>query len=134
MVFKSKKDIWMGIIIWLMIILFLKFLYDSIVAFSIIGIVISIILTIFVGLIWFYTRYSINNDVLVIRYGIIKMSVNIQDITTISKTTNPFVSPALSIYRLEISYSKFKTVQISPKNEELFMEQLKMINPEITTK
>ncbi|WP_317957998.1 PH domain-containing protein [Oceanobacillus kimchii] len=132
--FKSKKDIWMGIIIWLMIILFLKFLYDSIVAFSIIGIVISIILTIFVGLIWFYTRYSINNDVLVIRYGIIKMSVNIQDITTISKTTNPFVSPALSIYRLEISYSKFKTVQISPKNEELFMEQLKMINPEITTK
>ncbi|NBJ68660.1 MULTISPECIES: PH domain-containing protein [Clostridia] len=90
-----------------------------------------IFLTVFIVLIWFFTRYRINNNVLVIRYGIIKLSVNIQDITTIRETTNPFVSLALSVRRIEISYDKYKTVQISPKNEKLFVEQLKNVNPEI---
>ncbi|MBS7429248.1 MULTISPECIES: PH domain-containing protein [Virgibacillus] len=63
-----------------------------------------------------------------------KQTINIKDIRSIRKTTNPFVAPSLSIRRIEISYDQYKTVQISPKEKSAFIKQLKEIHSEIACK
>ncbi|WP_045517197.1 PH domain-containing protein [Neobacillus niacini] len=37
---------------------------------------------------------------------------------------NPFVAPALSMNRIEINYGKYNTIQISPKELNLFVNEL----------
>lgn len=130
-VFPTRRDIWMGILIWAIIFIFLKGLYHSISQLSLIGIIIMSILLYCVGAMWFYTRYIIQDNMLVIRYGVIKQTIHIQDIKAIRKTTNPFVAPSLSIHRIEINYGKYKTTQISPKDIKSFMKQLEKRNPKI---
>ncbi|TKI62863.1 hypothetical protein FC756_19040 [Lysinibacillus mangiferihumi] len=71
-------------------------------------------------------QYSLQNrtDTLQIPYGLIKMKSN-------RHTTNPFVAPSLSVHRIEINYEKYKTIQISPKDRQAFVEALQQKNPYI---
>lgn len=134
MVFSSKKDLWMAIPIWAFIIVFVRMLYKAITQGSMIGIVIAIILISFVGAIWFYTRYTIENELLIINFGCIKKTLNIRDIRSIRKTTNPFASPSLSIHKIEISYDKYETIQIAPKDMNIFIDELQKRNADIQVK
>lgn len=131
MVFKSKMDVWMAIPIWALIVMFCRMLYVAIVQVSIIGMILALIVICFIGAIWFHTRYIIKHELLIIRYGWMKQTINIKDIKSIRKTTNPFVAPSLSIRRIEISYDQYKTVQISPKEESAFIKKLKEIHSNI---
>lgn len=134
MVFSSKKDIWMGIPIWALIIAFLRMLYEAISQLSTVGIIIAVIILCFIGSIWFHTRYIIQDELLVIKYGFIKQTININDIKSFRKTTNPFVSPSLSIHRIELTYGRYDTVQVSPKEIKFFVETLQEKNPDIQVK
>ena len=132
MIFSSKKDIWMSTLIWVLTIAFLWIFYRSIfVQLDIIGIFIMLILICLLLAIWFNTRYKIEKDKLTISYGLIKIAINIQDIHSIRKTTNPFVAPSLSVHRIEINYGKYKTIQISPRELNRFTDELKKKNPNI---
>jgi|SRR5699024_9333401 uncharacterized membrane protein YdbT with pleckstrin-like domain len=128
MVFSSKKDIWLGIPIWAILAAFLWMFYNAISQASIVGVIIALILLGFVGAIWFRTRYIIQDEVLIIKYGFMKQTINIKEIKSIRKTTNPFVSPALSIHRIEINYGNYETVQISPKEINPFVDELQKRN------
>ncbi|USK71168.1 PH domain-containing protein [Peribacillus asahii] len=132
MEFSSKKDMWMGIIIWAVIGLFAWIFYEStFIEFDLAGI---IVMTILVGLllsIWFCTHYKIEQGILKISYGPIKKSIAIEDIQSIRLTVNPFTAPALSMYRIEINYRKYKTISISPLNQERFIKELQKLNPKI---
>ena len=132
MEFSSKKDIWMGIIIWAVIGVFVWIFYEStFIEFDLVGI---IVMTIMIGLllsIWFWTRYKIEQGILKISYGPIKKSIAIEDIQSIRLTVNPFTAPALSMYRIEINYRKYKTISISPINQERFIKELQKLNPKI---
>ncbi|MEH6947843.1 PH domain-containing protein [Bacillus sp. JJ634] len=132
MEFSSKKDMWMGIIIWAVIGLFAWIFYEStFIEFNLVGI---IVMTIMVGLllsIWFCTHYKIEQGILKISYGPIKKSIAIEDIQSIRLTVNPFTAPALSMYRIEINYRKYKTISISPINQERFIKELQKLNPKI---
>lgn len=93
-----------------------------------------IILVVLIGLflwIWFHTRYQLDDHHLLIFYGPMKISIDIDRIETIRNTVTPFVGPALSIYRLEIQYHKSKTITVSPKNTRKFIDELKKRNPHI---
>jgi uncharacterized membrane protein YdbT with pleckstrin-like domain len=132
MVFKSRKDIWMGIVIWALIFAFIWFFYQSVfVQLDILGIIVMIVMIYLLGTIWFNTRYKIDNDALKISYGFIKKSIDIQEIKSIRNTTNPFVAPSLSVHRIEINYGKYKTIQISPKDIQAFVNELQTKNPHI---
>ncbi|WP_369010252.1 PH domain-containing protein [Oceanobacillus alkalisoli] len=50
------------------------------------------------------------------------------------KTMNPFISPSLSIHRIELTYNKYETVQVSPKEIKFFVETLQEKNPDIQIK
>ena len=97
MMFPSKRDMWMGMIIWGVIFLWCWILYEAIfVTFNIITIVLMPILISLLISIWFYTRYTIKQETLQIAYGPMKWNVNIQDIHYIREIKNPFTAPALS--------------------------------------
>ncbi|KKB36047.1 PH domain-containing protein [Bacillus thermotolerans] len=130
MFFSSKRDIWLMFIFWLLIFLFIippLFIMDA----SWIGVLIPFSGAIVMLWIWFNTGYTIEESVIKINYGPIKKSIDIHEINSIRSARNPFIDPALSMDKIEINYAAFKTIAISPKNQEEFVHQLLRKNPHI---
>ena len=70
------------------------------------------------------TNYTIAGDVLIIRGGPFRWKIDIDSITSITPTSNPLSSPALSLDRLRIEYAKGRAIMISPKDREEFLAEL----------
>ncbi|MGV3697314.1 MAG: PH domain-containing protein [Flavobacterium sp.] len=124
MVYKSKRD-W-----WLMLIVFVPLGFPIVM-----GIVENdywtslIFVAIFaaMSILFHYTRYTIQDDKLIIW----TTKIDIHTITKIYKTRNPLSSPALSINRIAICYNKYDEVLVSPKEREEFIGELLKVNPNI---
>ena len=81
------------------------------------------------------TYYVIEKEMLKIRAGFLyKLDLDIQQIKRIEETSSPLSSPAASFERLEIIYNKFDSVIISPKEKQLFIQDILQINPSIEIK
>ncbi|EDL65616.1 PH domain-containing protein [Bacillus sp. SG-1] len=90
------------------------------------------------------TYYEINDRVLRIVAGPIRYTIEIERIKSVRPSRNPLSSPALSLDRLEITYSKptgkvesrysWNTILISPKNKERFIDELLKVNRKIEVK
>lgn len=129
MTFVSKKDVWMGLIIWTLIGEGLYLLYEfSFVHKTIIGIAAALGLISFFSVIWFRTYYKVADDKLYIYFGFIKQTIDIETITSFRYTRNPFTAPALSICRIEIQYNQYEAVQLSPREIEAFIQALQKQN------
>ncbi|WP_438317028.1 PH domain-containing protein [Sporosarcina sp. FA9] len=139
MYFPTKKDVWFSIIIWGFI-LFMILIYifggepvgwQLITYKSIPGYIIGALIITLLLWIWFGTGYKIEGEFLKVRYGPFKSKINIKEIKVIRRTKNPFTAPALSVDRLEIQFSKFDVINISPKSESQLIHSLLAINPHI---
>ena len=97
------------------------------------GLAIMIGSIIFVASFYLRTYYVITADnKLKIVCGFFSFpTIDILSIKKIKPTKNPLSSPALSIDRLEITYSKFGSILISPANKVDFVSNIKSINPHI---
>lgn len=81
------------------------------------------------------TFYEVDEKNVIVKCGFLfKKTIVIHDIKKISETTSVISSPATSLDRLEISYGKFDSILISPKQKKEFIEQLISINPTIEVK
>ena len=130
--FASRKDMWMGIIVWTLISLFAVFLFQSIfVHFNIIGLLCTVLIISWLSLCWFRTNYTIEKGILTVKNGLLIKKINIHEIETVRYITNPFVAPALSRHKLEINYGNYGFIQISPKDRNAFINELKKINTRI---
>ncbi len=80
---------------------------------------------IYVGLI-FPMRYGLDNHQLVVRFGICRQRIPLDNILEVRPTRNPLSSPALSLDRLHVQFGKgfFKAVMISPADREQFLADL----------
>lgn len=80
-------------------------------------------------------RYIISGDKLFVKIGNIPCgSVKITNIISVERSYNPLSSPAASLKRLSISLggkAKFPYMLISPVREKEFIEELKILNPNI---
>ncbi len=78
-------------------------------------------------------RYGIQDRFLHIKCGFLyNKKIDIENITKIEKTSSLLSSPAASLTdRIEISYSKFNSVIISPQNRKAFLKDLLAINSSI---
>ncbi|MGH0430892.1 PH domain-containing protein [Bacillus hominis] len=83
---------------------------------------------------WFSTKYTVGEETITIRSGLVKKSIFIRDIKRISDTKNPIAAHALSFDRLEIVYGAHNTEIISPENKEYFISHVKSKNPHIEIK
>lgn len=128
MYFPSRKDKWITVIIW------------GITLFSIISPIVNqeVISLVFLlplsGLLlwfWFSTGYFIENGIIKIRYGPIRLKVPIKNIQIIKKKKNPLAAPALSIDKIELVSGRFDVISISPKNQEEFLKRILEINDSV---
>jgi len=128
MYFPSKRDVWLGLLIWGLVLL------AAVPALLKPGkgqLIIMIAVILFVGWIWFGTGYEISDDELKIRCGPFRQRIPLQEIKEIKKTRSPLSSPACSLDRMEIKYGKSKRLMISPADKEGFIKMLTGRVPQI---
>lgn len=128
--FPSKKDSWLGIIIWGS---FVFGLAMSILAQTWWLALILVAFWAFVAWVWFTTGYTIDDGKLQIRSGPFSQTVAIDDITSVKPTRNPLASLALSIDRLEVRYGRGSTL-ISPLDKDGFIKALQAENSAVEVK
>lgn len=139
MYFPSKKDVWMTILVWGLI-LFLISVYifggepvgvQLITYKSVPGILMTIVMVGFLMWLWFGTGYKVEDGFITIIFGPFKSKVKIADIRKLRATKNPLSAPALSFSRIEIMYGTYGMALVSPKDKELFIKMLLEENPNI---
>lgn len=119
--FPSKKDIWLNSLIVGSIVLFLLIpLFD----FSLITFVIVYPLAGVMIWLWLATSYTIEDGILIIKYGPFSKRIKVKSIQALQKSKSLHSAPALSIDRIEIRYNQYDFVYISPQREIEFVETL----------
>ena len=99
------------------------------------GVVMVALVAAFVVHMMLTTYYTLDGDLLKVKCGyLFNATVNVQSIKSIKETNNVLSSPAASLHRLEITYGKYDTVMVSPKDKAGFITALKSINPAIEVK
>lgn len=96
------------------------------------GIIINSLVTLLILYLCLQTKYVVTDTILTVSVGFfMNRTIPIQEIRCIYKTRTPFGSPALSLDRIEIFYGKSRSIVISPKDQAMFVRQLRKINPNI---
>jgi len=81
------------------------------------------------------TKYVIQGNQLKVFSGFIRFKpIDIQSIKKIEKTSNIISAPAASLDRIEVTYGRFDSLIISPRDKAGFAQALVEINPDITIK
>ena len=137
--YKSKVDLWIAILLILIVALGLFWIIDSIFfgtsVNESIGLGITGIVMILSVLIFLPVNYTLLESQLLIRFGLFRHRINYQDIKSVKKTFNLLSSPALSLKRIEIQYSKgIGFTLISPNDIESFVKDLSIKCPHLTLK
>ncbi|TXN35701.1 PH domain-containing protein [Flagellimonas hymeniacidonis] len=87
----------------------------------------------FILILFFNLFYAIDEEWLYIKLGLVLIKkIDIQSIIMMSETRSLISAPAVSLDRLEIIYSKHKSIIISPRDKSGFIDHITLINPNIT--
>jgi hypothetical protein len=128
--FYSKKDTWLAILIWLIILMPAGFALVP--DFSIIGVGILSLVSVLLLWIWYGTYYEFEGNMLKVVSGPIKQTVDLSKARKIiMKSTDLTSSGALSADRMKIFYKKYSALLISPENKKEFLAEVKKICPDI---
>lgn len=96
------------------------------------GILILLFSGTYIGYVYSNSCYIIDNDALYISCGrLYNKKIDIAEIRKIEELFSLLSQPAFTYNRLDILYKKFETIQISPKEQEKFVNQLTAMNPAI---
>ena len=127
--YKSEVDWWIGILIYLIapaVSAYAVFeayqssntqaLYTSLVGFILIVLVLVTLIS--------PTNYSLTDEGLVIRHGLIRRQISYASISAVKPTLNPLSSPALSMKRLHVECDRRYPLLISPERREEFLSEL----------
>lgn len=127
-VYRSKIDVWLIAVLGITIVasLFASFAIlssETPVAFAIAT------FTAIIGIelpLWLLlsTHYTLGDDRLTVQSGPFKWRIPVADITDITQSSNPISSPALSLDRLRIDYSRGSSLMISPHNKSEFLRDI----------
>jgi hypothetical protein len=135
MIFKSKRDVFVGCVIWLAV----AFLFGCGVEVVMKGgveqwfvLIIAMVISLLLWM-WFATYYQLEGQQLHYRSGPIKGTIQIMEIRSITtkKTIFAGLKPSLASGGCIIGYNKFDEIYLSPKEMDLFIADLKKINPAI---
>ena len=89
-------------------------------------------LSVFVILLFRNTYYVVEGNKLVVKSGALHSeTIDINTITKLVENRDPFSAPAGSLDRLYVKHGKRGTVNISPKEKELFVQTLQGLNANI---
>lgn len=127
---KSKVDTWLVlVVIGIVVAASLSFILVD--EAPLIGLVIGGVVLLVLADMVVNTTYVIDGRTLTIRCGsLMKDRCNIMDITAVRPTRTPVSSAAMSLDRLELKL-RDRSIVISPKDKERFVDDLRAVNPEI---
>ncbi len=128
MYFPSKRDAWLGVLLWGVV---ANGLFFSLRDPERTGLFIAIPLLILVSWIWFSTGYILDDDFLYVRCGPFQKKVALQDIIRIRESRKFLASAALSMERLEIHTKDRYPYIISPREQEEFLLQMRSKLPDV---
>jgi Bacterial PH domain len=121
-----------GIVLFFIVMLVLNYEKGN---FPIIPMIIISLVTGFVLWVLLDTRYVIKNNFLLYRSGPIRGRVDITKIKSIKRFSGlnvpVMLKPALDTKGFIVTYNKFDDLFISPKMSDVFIEEIKKINPQI---
>ncbi|MCF4009513.1 PH domain-containing protein [Rheinheimera sp. UJ63] len=130
-VFRSKVDTWLGIVLVAAALAALYGVIHSLNSGDNADIVASLFaLLVSSGLpIWLInsTRYTLTEQQLLVKSGPFQWQIPIVQISNITPTINPLSSPALSLDRLRIDYGQGRSLMISPKQQQQFLQALLLL-------
>ena len=129
MVYKSKIDWWLGLILFV-VVPGIVILIPGYAFFTgdPVGGYIGLGSAVFYGALLFGLvvpmQYEITDDTLVVRHGLVRYTIRIEDIRGVTPSRNPLSSPALSLDRLNIDRGKQLPLLISPEDKASFLKDL----------
>lgn len=132
MVFKAKKDLLYRLVFYSSFALFIIGFVSGINSREWLTITLMPLVFILFAWIWFGSRYTLVDDVLLVELGPFKRKITISKIKNVRKTNSILASASLATERLEISYGSYDRIQISPVELDRFIAKLQQINSEIT--
>lgn len=136
-VFRSRVDWWLVAIVFVPMALACwgsaRALYDSRSTDNWVAVGISWSVSALVTWLFVSTAYEVGPTDLVIRAGPLRESVPIASIRRIAPSRSLLASPALSLRRMELTYGKYDSAIVSPKDEAGFVAALQARNPNIET-
>lgn len=130
--YRSKVDLWIVVVIVLAVACSVAPFFQE--GQPLMGIAIGIAATLVFVWMLRTTRYIIrdNDNVLVIKSCFLSYGTwRIADIESIHPTHNPLSAPAASLDRLEIRFIGRRSVLVSPRRKEEFINHLLALNPNI---
>lgn len=97
--------------------------------------VIPVLTAVFITHMFLTTYYTITGDELRIRCGfLMNIQISIATITRIKETSDPTSAPATSLDRLRIEYGNQKSILISPKEKQAFIDMIQSLNNAVAVK
>lgn len=129
MYFPSKKDLWLGLVIWCSLLLPLVIEIRDHHWHELAALVPVILLF---AWIWFETGYTITETELLVKCGPFREKIPFGKIRSVRRSRSLLSSPALSLDRLEIRHSQGFTgfTLVSPVDTATFLEELKKRCPQ----
>lgn len=129
-IYRSKVDLWIEIL--LVLLLVFSVLIPSGGEQQLLGIAITVGVTLIVEWMLRSTRYVVRDGTLVVKTCFVSYGTwSIADIESIRPTHNPLSAPASSLDRLEIRFSRRRTLLVSPRHKQEFINHLVSLNPAI---
>jgi hypothetical protein len=135
--FLSTKNTFTIVILWSLVLFFIVMLVINLTKGNVpvIPIIIISLVTAFILWVLLDTRYVIKSNFLLYRSGPIRGSVDITKIKSIKRFSGlnvpVMLKPALDIKGFIVTYNQFDDLFISPKMSDIFIEEIKKINPQI---
>ena len=135
--FLSTKNTFTIVILWGIVLFFIVMLALNFEKgnFPVIPMLIISLVTGFVLWVLLDTRYVIKNSFLLYRSGPIRGRIDITKIKSIKRFSGlnvpVMLKPALDTKGFIVTYNQFDDLFISPKMSDIFIEEIKKINPQI---
>ena len=135
--FLSSKNTFTIVILWGIVLFFIVMLVINYEKgnFPLIPMIIISLVTAFVLWVLLDTRYVIKNNFLLYRSGPIRGRIDITKIKSIKRFSGlnvpVMLKPALDTKGFIVNYNQFDDLFISPKMSDIFIEEIKKINPQI---
>lgn len=128
--YPSKVDLWLAVLLMAMPIAVVVAWTTALTSGStgdLVGAVVATVLSVGIlfGLVY-PVRYGLDDEHLLVRFGLIRYRIPLADITKVAPTRNPLASPALSMDRLSIVSGPglTGTSMISPADRDRFLDEL----------
>lgn len=134
MVFPSKVDAWVpaaaiGIpVVTLGTILFASSTTEGSIEPALLATAIVLVVVTLVAWLFVSTKYTVDHDLLTISSGPFRWRIPIRDIESVTPSSSPLSSPALSMDRLQIHYRGGNDILVSPDDKQGFIASLVAVN------